>query len=858
MKMFKGKQQLVRGEVKSSSSFVARGAVFLSQFAWVRSTHRRLMSVVRYINFTLPKRASGLFVKKAKYPGAQAFPLSLAQAKLVASALTDTKFQLARYGLSGEELSLSPLNEIADPNEYFDTDWYLDQLRNLNLATNLPPFIHYLMHGRKMSLDASPLFRNEDYLRENPDLAKTKMNLLYHFLVFGIAENRIVSNVERENIKRLSRPIEPASPQGRIAILIPAFNNWLWTERAIRSVLRNTHEGHIDIYVVDDFSSDETSSQLKMVYPQVKVLRNSSNLGFLNSCNRAFKIISETNVEFIYLLNNDAEVQPTFLDEPLRLMLEDESVGLVGSKLIYQNGVLQEAGGIIWSDGSGRNFGRNHDSHHFEYNFVRQADYLSGAALLIRVEALKRVNYFDVRFLPAYYEDTDLAFEFRELGYKTLYCPDSVVVHHEGKSHGVELNSGVKQSQVLNQTKFRNKWSSSLDSHFQRNLLKVSQASMRLELESGSKTILWIDYKLPDPTRDSGSVRAIELLKIARKLGHFIVFVPANGDVRTLDSFWAERHGIVVIPKLSTAIKFLKKIERTPDILWLSRLEVCQQYFDGLVRLFPKAKTVFDTVDLHFIRVARELNYYSNSPLRMLSGRLKKYELGYISKADLAVVVSETEKTLLEREHNQKNIKLVSNVHLVDEDTSTSRVDRQGIVFVGGFKHRPNESGVLWFHENVWPLLPPIIRAEGLVIVGQNPSKEIRALAADDIKVLGWVPSSSSYVSRAKVSIAPLLIGAGVKGKIGEAIMLRTPVVTTSIGAEGMGLENFKTSIIADEPIDFAEGIVKLFSDPEMAIQMAENAVNLLQATFSPSSALVAMRDVLELDEKTYSEENTL
>jgi GT2 family glycosyltransferase len=183
-------------------------------------------------------------------------------------------------------------------------------------------------------------------------------------------------------------------------------------------------------------------------------------LGFLHSCNRAAQ---EARGEYLLFLNNDTQVQGGWLDHMLALFGRDDQVGLVGAKLLFPNGRLQEAGGIVWRDGSGYNYGRYDDPSKPEYNHVREVDYCSGACIMIEAPLFQQLGGFDARYAPAYYEDTDLAFRVRQAGRKVLYQPKAVVVHHEGVSNGIDTCSGIKAYQVVNQAKFRERWRKELE-----------------------------------------------------------------------------------------------------------------------------------------------------------------------------------------------------------------------------------------------------------------------------------------------------------------------------------------------------------------------------------------------------------
>jgi len=248
-----------------------------------------------------------------------------------------------------------------------------------------------------------------------------------------------------------------------VTIIIPAYNQWDYTYSCLYSVLRNTGGVPYDVIVADDKSEDETRNILNHVRG-IKLIRSEKNLGFLRTCNRAAR---EAAGKYILFLNNDTNVQKGWLSSLLETMESDDRIGLVGAKLLFPDGRLQDAGGIIWKDASCWIYGRWDDPEKKEYNVVRDVDYISGASLLTRKELWQEIGGFDERYSPAYYEDTDLALEVRKRGYRVVYQPRAEVVHFEGASCGTDERSGIKRYQRINKEKFFRKWEQTLKGEYQ-------------------------------------------------------------------------------------------------------------------------------------------------------------------------------------------------------------------------------------------------------------------------------------------------------------------------------------------------------------------------------------------------------
>jgi len=252
-------------------------------------------------------------------------------------------------------------------------------------------------------------------------------------------------------------PEREGAPQ--VSIVIPVFNKAIYTYNCLLTVQAYDQHIHREVIVIDNASSDETPQLLSQLYGNFRVISNTDNKGFVEACRQGADM---ARGEYVLFLNNDTQVTPNWLHSLLDSIENDGTVGAVGSKLVYPNGLLQEAGGIIFNDASGWNYGRMQDPTDPRFNRARPVDYCSGASLLIRKSLWQQIGGFDLLYAPAYYEDTDLCFAVRDAGYKVMYCPDSVVIHHEGITAGTDVNSGYKAYQTINKEKFLKKWAAAL------------------------------------------------------------------------------------------------------------------------------------------------------------------------------------------------------------------------------------------------------------------------------------------------------------------------------------------------------------------------------------------------------------
>jgi len=623
-----------------------------------------------------------------------------------------------------------------------------------------------------------------------------------------------------------------------VSIIIPVYNNIDYTLKCLKSISLNT-KGSFEVVMVDDASKDDVQDALKNI-GNITVIRNENNVGFVESCNRGAK---RCKGKYILFLNNDTIVTEDWL-EPLIQAMELQGVGAAGAKLVYPAGRLQEAGGIIWNDASGWNYGRGDDPAKSEYNFVRDVDYCSGAALIVRRDLFEGLGGFDEQFKPGYYEDTDLCFSIRDLGYRVLYQPRSVVIHFEGLTSGTDINTGMKRYQEVNKKKFLRKWNEVLTKeHYKPDPMNLFPARIRRD----GKKILVIDHYVPTFDRDSGSFRMYHLLKILVDLGHKVTFIGDN--LARLEPYTTElqQSGVEILhqPYISSIEEYLVNKGNFFDIVILSRAHIAKKHIYSVRRYCSNAKIIFDTVDLQFLRESRRAEVEDNSNILVEAEKLKQLELQLARLSDVTLVVSPIEKEILRKEDPSLQVDVVSNIHKINKCLH-SFSEREGIMFLGGFAHMPNVDGVKWFVEEIFPLIKENIPDLVFYIVGNEPPEDIKSLNSQDIIVTGYVEDLSPYFDNCRVFVSPLRYGAGVKGKINQSMSYGLPVVTTSVGAEGMALVDGKNALISDRPEEFADNVVELYRNEQLWSVLSRNSIKNVRENFSYDMAKETLREMID------------
>ena len=628
-----------------------------------------------------------------------------------------------------------------------------------------------------------------------------------------------------------------------VSVIIPVHDEFERTYACLASILERSSAVPFEVLVVDDGSRDETRD-MQTVVSGVRVLRQETNLGFIAACNRGAE---EARGEFLVFLNNDTHVCPDWLT-PLLAPFRGRppgrgAVGLVGAKLVYPDGRLQECGGIVFSDGTGWNYGRGDDPADPRYEFAYDADYCSGACIAIPRELFWRLGGFDARYAPMYYEDVDLAFAVRAAGLRVVCQPACVIVHSEGGTAGVDTGAGPKRYQVVHRETFVARWGEAL----------ARQPDPRTNPDvaryRGTQAhVLVIDAITPRIDHDAGSVRMSHILRILREIGLRVTFLALNRRMEGEHTRALQAAGIEVLyePTLNSIEDHLRRAGRRYELVIMSRVEVVAEVLEAVRRCCPQARRVFDTVDLHFLREARRAEVTGALDADEV-GQLEARELALARACHLTLVVSPTERELLARLAPDLAVEVLS---LIDsrERTDTPFEERSGVLFVGNFQHLPNRDAMEFYLREVHPLVHERLNAAELTIIGADAPRSLRRLATDGARFVGQVEDLVPYFSAARLSVAPIRYGAGIKGKIQTSLALGVPVVTTSAGAEGMPIADGREALIADGARAFAEAVVRLHSEAELWRSLADAGRLATVEHYSPGRAEDILSRIVSAD----------
>ena len=363
------------------------------------------------------------------------------------------------------------------------------------------------------------------------------------------------------------------------------------------------------------------------------------------------------------------------------------------------------------------------------------------------------------------------------------------------------------------------------------------------------RNVLVAAYVVPEPDRDSGSRRIDDILSFLIEDGWTVTFVTTrpNERVNYVDSL--QRRGIAVfhlgvrgLEDLASAVRF--------DLAILAFWPTAELFLPALRRVAPQTRVIVDSVDLHFLRHARRI--VSAGPggglLDEAFGDQVVGELNAYAAADAVLTVSAKEAGLIDDLVAEPGLARVVPDHEEAPAAIRPLTGRRGILFVGSFRHAPNRDAVAYLCRQIVPRLPAgILDDHPVSIVGDALDDDVRAMGAGvpGVRMVGWVPVLDPWYAASRISVLPLLAGAGTKRKLIQALMTGTPTVSTSVGAEGFVLTPGRHLLVADEPEVFAEAIVTLLHDDTLWATLARKGRERMLRDHGRERARAALLDAV-------------
>lgn len=783
--------------------------------------------------------------------------------------LFDTDFYRRQFDKGFENIEFPLIHYLEEgwrtgkqPSFFFDGDYYLAKYGDVK-AAGVNPLEHYLRSGWKEQRSSTPFFDSKFYSKKYIDVAASGADPLMHFACYGFNEGRdSLSSFDREFFSqwrklvgecdgasfrdyvehcfvRMKQPLSDADMRGlvdsinaisqqvevlcgeesaqapEVSIVIPVYNQLRYTLQCVQSLMRVGAKRTFEILVVDDRSTDKTAAAISGLQ-KVRYVGRAENGGFIAACNQG---AAAARGKYLVFLNNDTVVMPGWLDALYESFQSQPKVGLVGSQLLYPDGSLQEAGCLVWQDGSAWNYGRNADRQRAEFNYMRSVDYCSGASIMLPKDLFDSLAGFDVCYSPAYCEDSDLAFKIRAKGYQVLYQPYSKVVHFEGVSSGTDISKGVKAYQVTNAAKFFDRWRETLAAH------RPNGKESQLERDRGYRgRVLFVDACTPTPDRDAGSVTADNWIRILQKLGLKVTFMPQD-NLAYIEGYTdrLQRRGVECAyrPAYESIESFFENNRDVFSHVIVFRYGVAKSIYPHLERYSKGSRTIFHPMDLHFLRTQRKAELENSSALLFAAKKEEIEEMAVVAESDLVCTHSTHEMEIINKKSPATEV-TISPLIFDIPGCNAPFEKRKDICFIGGYNHSPNVDAVQFFAREVMPILArqePNIR---FLVVGSQVPREFKELENKNVVIRGFVEDIAEILNSVRLCIAPLRYGAGVKGKVGISLSYGVPVVGTTCAVEGMGLTNGQDVLVANTPEEFVSQIKRAYFDRNLWSKLSE------------------------------------
>lgn len=629
---------------------------------------------------------------------------------------------------------------------------------------------------------------------------KTK-KAYYRYYLFGIkVYKKKISNTRASqkllvNIKIDKNLTFPRYDQPLVSIIIPVYNQYLYTMQCLNSILLSGDPTPYEIILADDNSNDETKNIKQHVF-NIKISRNNTNMGYIQNCNNAVKLATG---KYLYFLNNDTVVQKNWLAELVHVFDIRPDAGVVGSKIYNPDHSLQECGVFMFADGFCNRFSLDPDDS--QHMYLKQVDYVSGCSLMTPKKMFDEIGGFDVLFFPAYCDDPDYCLEVLKRGYKTYVQPKSQIIHFGG----ITYDSQVTSLQERNNRLLREKWKDYFSTR------SVSYADPDCSAIEKQPVLLIVDDLLPQFDKHAGGKSIFQFCQTFIKMGLNVKFCAFFGQNEEPYYSILSDMGIEILDKENIK-QWIRDNYQRLDYLLLSRPQVAENFLIKKI-ISNGVKVLYYGHDLHHVRMSREQEILQNIDQQEIENMKQTEELT-IKYVHWAYYPSAFEEDYVKKELGLQNVSVVPPYmyEVSNMPAHNSFNQSKDIIFVGS-THGPNKDGLIWFIDKIFPLIIEKIPDIVLNIVGGSPANEIQKLAGEHVRLLGYQTEAelNKLYKSSKLSIAPLRYGAGIKGKIVDALYHNTPVVTTNIGAEGLDL-SYGCISVGNTETEIARLIIDLYT----------------------------------------------
>lgn len=615
-------------------------------------------------------------------------------------------------------------------------------------------------------------------------------------------------------------PDEIAFPVERdpvASILILAWKSAPYLLDCLRSVDLSVRRVPYEVVLVLNEPSRELSSMVERYVRGAVVVRSRVNLGYGGAMNIAAR---HARGSYLVLLNDDAEVMPGWLEQLVAAAERRPDAGAVGSTTLFYDGTIQEAGCVIWSDGSTVKVGRNLPAGSLQYDFERKVDFCSGTSLLIRHDTWDKLEGMDAdTYFPAYYEDTDLCLRIAsELHQEVWYQPRSMLRHRESAATNETYRAFLFDR---NKAIFSERWVGELARRDAPDPVNPTAVEHAAWLAMGApKRVLLIDDQLPDPSIGSGYPRMLETLSELIGLGcHLSMFTSLIEGADHTDGMC--RLGVRVLDGSfeDDLREHLSSVGVGYDAVIISRPHNFERFAPVVRLVHPETPVIYDAEALFHRRIERQAEVAPDEvrrgELTAEAAAMRETEMGIARQADGLVAIFEEEANFL-RQYARVPVHVHGPILANVQPTEAGFAERSDIGYVAGWAggaNSPNADALAWFAHEILPRVLARVPGARLLVTGLNPPESVLRFAGHSVVFLGSVEELADFYRQIRVAIVPMRIGAGVKNKTIEALQHGVPTVSTVVGAEGVPVDADDVLLVDDDPQGFALRVAGLLSD---------------------------------------------
>ncbi|MDD5070654.1 MAG: glycosyltransferase [Candidatus Omnitrophica bacterium] len=743
-----------------------------------------------------------------------------------------------------KETNLAKLFE-AEINRIKDSiSWqFIDSLRqkNYNLfirRAGFSKFYFFLLKLNRVFLSAIIFCFNYKGKRQVLSLPGEKK-------IFSSEPSQISERIQKINKAQLDkfwkklpkgRICFPIFKKNKVSIILLTHNHLSFTYQCLKSILKHTTVSY-ELIIVDNASEDKTILFLDEIL-NVKIIKNKTNLRFSKASNQGAAV---ANGDYLLFLNNDTIVTPNWLNSLIEVAEKNSDCRAVGSKLVFPDGRLQEAGSILWKDGSAKGYGRGLDPDMPEFSYLRQVDYCSAASLLVQKKMFDEIGGFGEQYFPAYYEDTDLCKKIWQKGYKVYFQPESKVIHNEFTTNG----SKVKEYSVITRKIFMDNWQGKLTEQ----LLPLEKNILFARNRNQGKKVLILDDIVPNSERGRGYCRMYQLIQLLNQLGYLITFYPLlEGNKYEPYTKYLQQLGIEVFFGDNLDFKkFAEDRQKYYDIIFVSRPHNMEKTIGTINKFFSQAVLIYDAEALYSARevLAERINCVKQK-IGVRRWTVER-EIKLMSSADKVILVSPAERDKLLKIMAEPKKLAIWGHSLRIEKNGKSFGQRNNLLFVGGYlsPESPNEDAIVNFTKKVFPLIRKKINCK-LYIVGECSSKLVKRLASRKVIVFGHVRDLRSFYEESRVFVVPHRFSAGLSWKAHEAMAYGLPTVVSGITAEQFSQNEEKAFLIANNNLEFAEKIIELYHNEQLWLKIQKNAWEFVDLTCNPEKMKQELKKIMD------------